>query len=155
MCQILDCHGRSLNLLSSQPEAWTPSWKSSLPSCNNGTLLVVLAFLSSSKRPPGVDKSRAQFTLSLQTGSYNGLPVSRWRGDLDTGPRWQTVAFWILFSIIPVLLVWSYPAFGPGMDVPEASRHAKKSTCQKLEDQKKVDKSLLFFIVISLNTLIF
>lgn len=30
------------------------------------------------------------------------------------------------------------------MDVPEASKHAKKSTSQKLEDQKKVGKTLLF-----------
>lgn len=101
--------------------------------------------MSGSKRPPGVDKSWAHFTLSLQTSSYNGSPVSGWRGELDTGPRRQTVAIWILFSIIPVLLFWSYPVFGPGMDVPEASKHAKKSTCQKLEDQKKVGKSLLFF----------
>lgn len=29
---------------------------------------------------------------------------------------------------------------GPGMDVPEAGKHVKKSTSQKLEDQKKVIK---------------
>lgn len=31
------------------------------------------------------------------------------------------------------------------MDVPEAGKHGKKSTSQKLEDQKKVGKLLLFF----------
>lgn len=31
------------------------------------------------------------------------------------------------------------------MDVPEASKHGKKSTSQKLEDQKKVGKTLLSF----------
>lgn len=30
------------------------------------------------------------------------------------------------------------------MDVPEASKHGKKSTGQKLEDQKKVGKTFLF-----------
>lgn len=33
------------------------------------------------------------------------------------------------------------------MDVPEASKHGKKSTSQKLEDQKKVGKTLLFFFL--------
>lgn len=35
--------------------------------------------------------------------------------------------------------------FGPGMDVPEAGKHGKKSTSQKLEDQKKVGKTFLLF----------
>ena len=30
------------------------------------------------------------------------------------------------------------------MDVPESSKHGKKSTSQKLEDQKKVGKATVF-----------
>lgn len=100
--------------------------------------------LSSSLQLPVVYKTQAHFILTVQTSYYNGLPVSGWRRELDTGPRRQTVAIWILFRS-PVLLFWSYPVFGPGMDGPEASKHGKKSTCQKLEDQKKVDKPLLRF----------
>lgn len=44
-------------------------------------------------------------------------------------------------------LLWSYFfSFGPGMDVPEAGKHGKKSTSQKLEDQKKVGKLFFFFL---------
>lgn len=32
------------------------------------------------------------------------------------------------------------------MDVPESSKHGKKSTSQKLEDQKKVGKSSMFIL---------
>lgn len=32
------------------------------------------------------------------------------------------------------------------MDVPESSKHGKKSTSQKLEDQKKVGKSSVFIL---------
>lgn len=32
------------------------------------------------------------------------------------------------------------------MDVPEAGKHGKKSTSQKLEDQKKVGKLFFFFL---------
>lgn len=47
-------------------------------------------------------------------------------------------------------LLWSYflfLTFVPGMDVPEAGKHVKKSTSQKLEDQKKV---IIFFFALSL-----
>lgn len=37
------------------------------------------------------------------------------------------------------------------MDVPEASKHGKKSTSQKLEDQKKVGKTLLCFFLSASN----
>lgn len=45
-------------------------------------------------------------------------------------------------------LLWSYfflRTLGPGMDVPEAGKHVKKSTSQKLEDQKKVMQKIFFF----------
>lgn len=43
-----------------------------------------------------------------------------------------------LFFFFSVIFRWSYSLSGPGMDVAEASKHGKKSTSQKLEDQKKV-----------------
>lgn len=57
---------------------------------------------------------------------------------LDSGPKW------IVFNLLHVIIFWSY-LFGSGMDVPEASKHGKKSTSQKLEDQKKVGDRFLSF----------
>lgn len=37
---------------------------------------------------------------------------------------------------------------GPGMDVAEASKHGKKSTSQKLEDQKKVGRMLFAYYIV-------
>lgn len=87
----------------------------------------------------------------MQTTTCHGSPVSGWRREPDTGPPRETVAIWILFNLFPVILLWSYSLFGPGMDVPEGSKHGKKSTSQKLEDQKKVGKlpCFLFFFTCS------
>ncbi|XP_029707486.1 neuron navigator 3 isoform X8 [Takifugu rubripes] len=43
----------------------------------------------------------------------------------------------LFFFFFPLSFRWSYSLPGPGMDVAEASKHGKKSTSQKLEDQKK------------------
>lgn len=86
------------------------------------------------------------FPLTVQSITCHGSLVSGWRREPDTGLRWQTVAIWILVSLFPVILLWSYSLLGPGMDVPETSRHGKKSTSQKLEDQKKV--WMLFFHIL-------
>lgn len=55
----------------------------------------------------------------------------------------------LFFFFFPLSFRWSYFLPGPGMDVAEASKHGKKSTSQKLEDQKKVG---LIFFGYSLNT---
>lgn len=137
--------------LHSEEEARTCSLHSlhpqNLPSCYNDAVWVVFAFCPAPYSRPWFTKLSHILILTIQTSSYNGSPVSGWRRDLDTGPRRQTVAIWIVFCRSPVLLFWSYPVFGPGMDVPEASKHGKKSTCQKLEDQKNVGKSLLLFVI--------
>ncbi|TNM91487.1 hypothetical protein fugu_019867 [Takifugu bimaculatus] len=44
----------------------------------------------------------------------------------------------LFFFFFPLSFRWSYSLPGPGMDVAEASKHGKKSTSQKLEDQKKI-----------------
>lgn len=49
----------------------------------------------------------------------------------------------LFFFFFSVIFLWSYSLSGPGMDVAEASKHGKKSTSQKLEDQKKVGR--IFF----------
>lgn len=86
-------------------------------------------------------------TILWNNSARHGSPVSGWRLEPDAGPYRQTVAIRITFSFFflffSVIFLWSYSLSGPGMDVAEASKHGKKSTSQKLEDQKKVGR--IFF----------